>query len=509
MRRRGRGRASISLQEMMPEALQPEQLPTLPTTVLSREGTDVDVRPLNTTMRNTLPVPPQAATGGGMQVEAPGAVHDEVEDMQRRGWQALAHQQQLLLQQQQAQLLLQQAQAASTQATPAQPALGVPHAVPVSCITMGTVVVDSANTEKRAASRSPQPLEGTAEERRNAVPDFADGCGDGAAGTPSLDTMGSFEVIINSLFQGVLALDDLVVDLQGAMNAVDLDRTETIAELAMKEATSMGELKIASDLQGLLDTDKIVPLPRLCAYASLWKHDHDGREDVHRLRQRVSAWATSSVSALVTYLAVLPRETRKEWALCETTIIVIYDNDGTEVPHCLEHAANFLALQPHDLCMSKFGQEQWDSRKPRSPKPNMDHTLVQVGGGKNTPQYLTKHSAASRMLELLLRHALESTKWKVDSAQHRQQARWRVWRLAYLLSITMGLYYLEPAMMLKVVKSQAGSGLHAHHVSKPNPTLNIPTPFPLPYPLYMNVGSGSCWSVFMRASRSPTWLCTK
>mgnify|MGYP004114909559 CR=1 FL=1 len=55
LRRRGRGRASISLQEMMPEALQPEQLPTLPTTVLSREGTDVDVRPLNTTMRNTLP----------------------------------------------------------------------------------------------------------------------------------------------------------------------------------------------------------------------------------------------------------------------------------------------------------------------------------------------------------------------------------------------------------------------------------------------------------------------
>ena len=55
LRRRGRGRASISLQEMMPEALQPEQLPTLPTTVLSREGTDVVVRPLNTTMRNTLP----------------------------------------------------------------------------------------------------------------------------------------------------------------------------------------------------------------------------------------------------------------------------------------------------------------------------------------------------------------------------------------------------------------------------------------------------------------------
>lgn len=123
-----------------------------------------------------------------------------------------------------------------------------------------------------------------------------------------------------------------------------------------------------------------------------------------------------------------------------------------------------MALQPHDLCMAKFSQAQWDERKPRPPHPSMDHTLMQAGGSANKPHFLTKQSASCLLIEMLLRQCMSSHQWKVNAASHRRVARWRMWRVAYYLSITMGLYYVEPAVMLSIVKSQAGNGLHAHQV---------------------------------------------
>lgn len=316
---------------------------------------------------------------------------------------------------------------------------------------------------KRRAARTPSPLDADDEAQQSPaeLPPLPD--------QDVLSALQSFDAIVDGLLENTLSIDDLVADYQKAWtDGVDKQLDELadmpMVRIALEEARSMGEEQVETELEKLLETHEAHALPSMQAYARLWKHDFDGDEDIHRIRVRVVALILAVVSALCTYLKALPPSSRNEWAVLETSMLIIEDANGTKAACVREHVLNMYALQPHDLCLSSISREEWAARRPREGEgaENMDHTLLE-GTGKNKNRFFVKQAISTTLVEELLCSALESSEWQSGLA-HIKRARHRAWRLAGVDQLIMGLYYVDPTVMQQVVKSRSGSGLHAHYV---------------------------------------------
>lgn len=350
------------------------------------------------------------------------------------------------------------------------PALEAPTALPVnwkppetsgeasSSLTGPSELGQGLPTASACVPRSSQETEGSCKRAASESPSPPS-----SEGGDFLEDATDFLKIFTGLVEGELTLDVLVKDMQQAMlstqGGLQKSSRQSFAHTLKAEALKVGETRVAEELGHIITNSRPGhELPKWEAYARLWMKEHDHDDEVKLLRKRQCALALSVIMGLTTFLEVLPPNTRSEWCMLTTSMLVIDDDHGDETPRVKEHALNMYALQPHDFCLSELHQVDWDARKPTD-GTDAEHTML-----RSTDGYLrTWQGSVTLQAELLVRKSLESHGWKMDSNDLRREARHHVWRMAHSTSMVMGLYYLDPRVAIKVVGSSMGSGLHAHN----------------------------------------------
>lgn len=336
--------------------------------------------------------------------------------------------------------------------------------LPVAAYMTGAVAA-TAHAAKRPASRDPSPAAGGDESS-------GDESNVGHDGEGWLSAVDSFEKILNGLAAGDVSLQALAEDVGKAwrqkVQDFDAASKRPVLQLALQEAEAMGTAgeQVAGEIKRIIACEyPSRTAPSMEAYMRIWSSTHDGVEDVARTRERLTALVLSALSALTTLLRVMPRATHDNWCVLSTSHLVVDDKEGSQVPRIVEHAINMYALMPHDLCLSEIEMSDWKSRRPRTGgESSMEHTLISSTHGKEGEFFWTWQAAATLQLESLLRLTLQSSMWWLEGDEHRATARQRTWRVACLLSFVMSLYYMDPAIARKMVKSDMGAGLHSHNV---------------------------------------------